>query len=346
MMIFHIQRCKPFQFLVISFILFSIAGLSLTQGASNARILRAIAYSDGRLLIHAEIPDGQTLSQAELRLSDSEAVSLNIDSDALSVDNWLILDGGAGAIEVGRVFQSALEPLGAIVSANHALHLMIVDDEVRQFSNIANSEDLKEKLGNYNPQINASTCFSDALDTLPDADVTRARRVLLLAGETTENCNADINLTTPVDIIQISNNRNNFSDLADGLYFQASVQSISSHIHTMQSRWQNPVYLIQGEIDTHINDGTVAITLSSGEVVHLEAEFEQIIVPTPIPTATEISGITAVSTPTDIPTSEATEQVVVPDTESAPTEIVITEIPRLLFQMKQMKLHSPIMPCY
>jgi hypothetical protein len=111
----------------------------------------------------------------------------------------------------------------------------------------------------------------------------------------------------------------------------------------MQSVWQRPVYRLNGNSGQALSSAAISITLTNGEIISINVEFEQIFVePTASPTETETPVVTATESHTatviaaltsnpiptvEIVTSELTAELLVANSNATETAVAAQVVP-------------------
>lgn len=318
--------------------------LSTAQSFDSIRIVGAVYDMDNNLVVHVELAEDEAIIGANL-LYDNEDLSLNLETEALPVEQWFILDSGVSMINSYSLVADELRRLSKISNDNVRFG-GIIYSETPSILDPADSETTIDTwLDTYQITANQS-CILDALNYLPDIRESAriARQITVITGDNIA-CTADVaNVGYPIDFIIIANQVDTlYTEIAGqsgGTVRQSTVLGFAQEISYLEDSLKRPVMALSVPMLQTIPSAELIINLADGRTIQ-ETIFPrgEVIIPatatptvTPIPptattvpptaTASDIPD-TATPQPTDtvIPATEVTEQVLVPVISETATPI-------------------------
>ena len=333
---------RNYQGIILAIFMMMCVTMTHAQSLDSARVLSASYDADNRLVILLEIPADETIRDAFV-LFDNEELSLDIENETPSFEQWFILDAGESMINSYSLIK---DELGAIIENQEtgveSGGISFGDDVIRQDPD--NRQTLFISwLDDYQASATQS-CVFDALNVLSELEESPrlVRRMMLITGTANEDSSCtggNPELAAPVDIIVMGNPDDNlYRDIAeqsDGAYLQSTVLRLSRQIATIEALWNRPVAVLSLPVQETIPSADFVINFESGErfTQSIVPSGEIIITPTAAPTsipptstATDIPDTAVIeATDTDVPVTEteATADVQIPAIEATATEIIV-----------------------
>lgn len=284
----------------------------ITAQEESARFLWGMSDSQGFI---AHVSSNVPIQSAEL-LTSAETIELTI--RPLESETWFILDASATMVNTAPAIQAALQdyPIeNALGFINFAASLEILPPST-------DTDAITAWLGNYHAFANESACLADALNLLDEQAYSRdkGRQVIAIVGEY-QACDTSSTLNYPVIFIVVGADARAYEAL--GTSYRASLQNFRSVINNLNPA---PIYALEGS-RASIAEGEIRLNFENGESLSLNAAYDLVAEPTPIPseTATEAPSATTVpsETPTERLSSTATEAEEATETTETTEEALI-----------------------
>lgn len=300
------------------------------ETAQAAVQVETARYQEAQVIVQVALSSDLTVRQAQL-ISDDRRYDAQLAAMPSLIEQWFILDGGAGGLNLLPLFKAAIADSITTSETIQRFGLIIYGDGLTISAPQDGSSALQQTLTDYRIMPHVAACPYDALATLAQQTIASdtVRRVLLVAGHgALENCRGSLDEQLPaIDILVVDDPMSEvyltISQVTGGSLQQSSLRNLENQIRNVLNARSQTVYTLRFDVLQAVRAPQLQMTLSDDRQLQLPLTLVgTYIAPTATPTIEP--SFTPSPTSTMTPAPSATPTVTATMTVPAPASATAT----------------------